>query len=821
MEDDISAIPTTGWTVSMAHKFTQKRVQRMRPTIIQAIKMIPLSLRYLCYYIYLWFRGRSVVMDFFKLAQSNVKRGVPLGGIGCGTVGRSFLGDFCNFQMVPGFYEYSTCLADQFIVTIMNDCDDVIYQKVLCVKDKAPNILKAWDWDFPAEDGEYTALYPRSWYTYNIKEHSIKLICRQINPVIPRNYKDSCIPGAVFVWTVINKNSFPIKISLTFTFKNGVGSKSDQSGIVESEFFDNNNTELDISGISIKQEIGGVPCCYSIACIKKDINSISRTPYFNPSGSGKTVWNHLRMHGELKADNRGVKKKNVELAVALCSRFDVPSNTSKSTEFCLVWDMPFAKFPFKNDMHLKFYTKFFKSDGSSGPDIAFYCLQNFKNWEKSIFDWQKPILENNTLPSWYKHALFNELYYISDGGSLWLLPFKYDKFKLDDPRTEYGHFSYLEGQEYRMYNTYDVHFYASFALTMLWPKLQMSLQYDFSDAINVELSERVWYLDNGECAERKKKGTVPHDIGDPGEEPFVLINSYPVHDVSEWRDLNLKFVLQVYRDFMLHQDINYLIDMFPQIKTVMAKSLTFDKDNDGMIENSGSADQTYDCWVMSGTSSYCGSLWLGALHATIQIANLLGYSEISKKYNDILENAKESFERKLWNGKYYNFDCSSGENHISIMADQLCGIWYLKCSDPKFYLLPESNIKLALMTIYGNNVLKYFDGQQGAVNGMMPNGNVDRYSIQSEEMWTGVTYSLSSLLISEGFIKEGFKTAEGLINTIYNKSQLGFASPEALHGTDEFRSLGYMRPLSIWSIQLALDHFNNLAVTRDNSDKTE
>ena len=30
-----------------------------------------------------------------------------------------------------------------------------------------------------------------------------------------------------------------------------------------------------------------------------------------------------------------------------------------------------------------------------------------------------------------------------------------------------------------MYNTYDVHHYSSFALIMLWPKLQLSLQYDF------------------------------------------------------------------------------------------------------------------------------------------------------------------------------------------------------------------------------------------------------------------------------------------------------------------------------------------------------
>ena len=37
---------------------------------------------------------------------------------------------------------------------------------------------------------------------------------------------------------------------------------------------------------------------------------------------------------------------------------------------------------------------------------------------------------------------------------------------------------YFVGQEYRMYNTYDVHHYASFALLMLWPNLQLSIQYD-------------------------------------------------------------------------------------------------------------------------------------------------------------------------------------------------------------------------------------------------------------------------------------------------------------------------------------------------------
>lgn len=93
-----------------------------------------------------------------------------------------------------------------------------------------------------------------------------------------------------------------------------------------------------------------------------------------------------------------------------------------------------------------------------------------------------------------------------------------------------------------MYNTYDVHYYASFALIMLWPKLALSLQYDIGEhnpsvthkhlmkravfyhrglfsagsVVQQDLTERL-YLMNGRCSPVKTKGVVPHDIGDPGK----------------------------------------------------------------------------------------------------------------------------------------------------------------------------------------------------------------------------------------------------------------------------------------------------------------
>lgn len=51
---------------------------------------------------------------------------------------------------------------------------------------KAP---ASWEWNLKGSDCEYTALYPRAWTTYDLSKYGIKLVCRQISPVIPHNYK--------------------------------------------------------------------------------------------------------------------------------------------------------------------------------------------------------------------------------------------------------------------------------------------------------------------------------------------------------------------------------------------------------------------------------------------------------------------------------------------------------------------------------------------------------------------------------------------------------------------------------------------------------
>lgn len=83
---------------------------------------------------------------------------------------------------------------------------------------------------------------------------------------------------------------------------------------------------------------------------------------------------------------------------------------------------------------IRYYTKYFGIKNDAGPLICEHALQSYGKWEQLIDEWQRPILEDAELPDWYKSAIFNELYFISDGGTLWLNVDSNDEIDFTDPR---------------------------------------------------------------------------------------------------------------------------------------------------------------------------------------------------------------------------------------------------------------------------------------------------------------------------------------------------------------------------------------------------
>lgn len=354
-----------------------------------------------------------------------------------------------------------------------------------------------------------------------------------------------------------------------------------------------------------------------------------------------------------------------------------------------------------------------------------------------------------------------------------------------------------------MWCTYDVHFYASFALLALFPKIELNIQRDFAKAVLSEDGRKVRFLADGSVGIRKARGAVPHDLGT--HDPWNEMNAYNIHDTSKWKDLNPKFVLQVYRDFAATRDMSFGVDVWPAVRTAMEYMEQFDRDDDGLVENDGFPDQTYDAWTVHGVSAYCGGLWLASLQAAAAMAMQLGDKYFAELCKSKFAKAKSAFESKLWNGSYFNYDSGSSSNSKSIQADQLAGEWYMASSGLPS-LFDDVKIRSALNKIYDFNVMKVRGGKMGAVNGMHPNGKVDETCMQSREIWSGVTYAVAANMILSGMEDKAFTTAEGIFTAGWSEEGYGygFQTPEAWTTDGHFRSLIYMRPLAIWGMQWAL-----------------
>ena len=65
-----------------------------------------------------------------------------------------------------------------------------VYQQVLNPRiPKNKHLAESWNWGFPGDKAQYHALYPRAWMVYHLPGQNITLVCRQISPVLPHDYK--------------------------------------------------------------------------------------------------------------------------------------------------------------------------------------------------------------------------------------------------------------------------------------------------------------------------------------------------------------------------------------------------------------------------------------------------------------------------------------------------------------------------------------------------------------------------------------------------------------------------------------------------------
>ncbi len=762
--------------------------------------------------------------------------GMPLGGFGAGCIGRSPRGDFNLWHLDGGEHVFRSLPACQF--SVFEHPENAPAQAyALCTEPPADGTLSRWQW-YPASSstqstGNYHALYPRSWFVYNNVFKS-ELSFEQFSPIWAGNYQESSYPLAIFRVYAHNPTDAPITLSIMLTWQNTVGwftnaiktpqvrVRDDGSPVAEYQPRWGDSTgnfnqwiadfyrvgclldrvrlgEVGADGYTPVKEGEGQ---WAIASISNPSLEVFHHNRWNPAGDGGDLWDSFAGDGSLPDwQDETPADPGEQIGAAIAIRFTIKPGKTRQIPFIIAWDFPVTEFAPGVEYYRR-YTDFFGFSGKNVWPIVRTALKHDEMWQDEIKAWQEPILQRSDLPNWFKMALFNELYDLSSGGTLWTSASEIDPI---------GRFAVLECLDYRWYESLDVRLYGAFALTMLWPKLEKAVLESYVRAISTsdDTPRIIGY--NQASAIRKAAGATPHDLGAPNEHPWEKTNYTSYQDCNLWKDLSSDFVLQIYRYFVFtgRTDVEFLADSWSAIVETLNYLKTFDRDGDGIPENSGAPDQTFDDWRMQGVSAYCGGLWLAALEAAIAIGQILLNRESKIENGEIqlqdtidtyriwLEKSRIVYQEKLWNGQYYRIDSESGSDVV--IADQLCGQFYAKLLELPD-IVPLECAQSALKTVYEACFLKFQNGQFGAANGVKPDGSPENPAATHPlEVWIGINFGLAAFLVQMGKSAEAMQLTEVVVRQIYENG-LQFRTPEAITAAGTFRASHYLRAMAIWAV---------------------
>jgi len=256
---------------------------------------------------------------------------------------------------------------------------------------------------------------------------------------------------------------------------------------------------------------------------------------------------------------------------------------------------------------------------------------------------------------------------------------------------------------------------------------------------------------------QRDDGWIPHFF--PGT--FTRIDEY------RRKDMNMQFVLMVYRDYALWQDTDFLREMYPVVTRAIACVYGWDSDGDLMPEVEANA-QTFDAWGFTGCAIYTASLWLGALRAAAKAAQVLGDDASARKWSADADVVAKNIVDTFWNGEYFILAVDGTQRDEGCLIDALSGDWYCR-STGLGGILDDAQVLSHLNACvkynrkphdFRNMDVYSTPGEEGwcYINGGYPDNR--RVCHQQAEPWTGLEYSFALHLAVMGKIKRALQVVK-------------------------------------------------------------
>ncbi len=681
-------------------------------------------------------------MPVFSKTSKEVLSGVPLGGMGAGKLELLPNGLFNAFTFLNNWSQPLTGHAQSFPGVLG-------YHLGVYVDGKAYLLQTVPLANLPTvRSTGYDGSFPKSVLTIDEPSLGLRISVEAFSSWIPQDAKNSSLPCVYFSVKVKNLRKTKSNISLLFMGRNVCGdwcvgreNRVDETKeAVHLEFNNRAATADDPKKGSIRFSFqkAGWRTTYM-----ESWNAVTRNFHFSADEIRLSAWEHFSKDGLLPNTKLGytAQGENQELCGAVAAARVFAKGEEQTWNFTAAWYFPKHLIGHK-------YSEWFKS----ASEVQRYADKNRKRFGSKI-DQLHRLVRRLPFPDWFHDALLTNL-----------APFFSSTWYARD-----GRFVFYEAPVVcPLMGTVDVGFYGSVPLAFFFPELEISQLMQFAKF-------------------QRKDGYIPHDLGRNSI-------SIPSNGTTFyfWKDLNPKFALMAYRDYLWSKDEAFLKKIYPRVKKAMLWAIESDKDGDGLPDHEG-ADQTFDLWDFRGANSYTAGIFLAALLASRRLAETMKDSSFAKECDLRFWRGRESFDRELWNGDYFGKTCA---------LSQLNGQWYADLlglgdiADPR-------KINRALNSILSMNtrISKF-----GMVNSVLANNQLDTSNNHSKNIWFGMNYAFISLCLMRGLpTSKVMKPAFALWNNVTNKQKNPWNQPDMIDSKTGQYVFGdsYYRNMAIWSIPIA------------------
>jgi non-lysosomal glucosylceramidase len=333
-----------------------------------------------------------------------------------------------------------------------------------------------------------------------------------------------------------------------------------------------------------------------------------------------------------------------------------------------------------------------------------------------------------------------------------------------------------------------------------------------------------------------RKSAFGYSMDDAGAIHFrQLLPDGKARSINAAADGQMGQIVHAWLDWKLSGDLDWLRALWPRIKKAIEFAWTpggWDANRDGVLE--GVQHNTYDV-EFYGPNPMCGIYYLAALRAGTEMADAVGESSAARVYASLFERGKSWIDANLFNGEYYvqqirgfkpdgiapslrggmgseNTEEPDFQVGDGCLVDQLVG-QYLADAGNLGPLVEPENIRKTLVSIHKynfrrtleqhDNVARTYALNEEAAVVVCDYGKAERPHIPFpyySEVWSGLEYTLASLMISWGMVEAGIECVQHTRARYDGEKRNPWNEAECGHH--------YARAMSSWSVFVALSGFS-------------